>query len=606
MRVLPSDRLRLERESVRLVHKTGDPPSRRLRVFALDPAVQQDLGGIATLTIPYERLLPGPIGDLFAVNMRDPSKGCKHPQAELDTVSSLIEHGYTPSMSRREFAGQMLYAVGMSLYGQFVKGFGRDLPLGLHEIGGRWRGGKGLILKPFAMQETQAMFVPSSSSIQFGYHPARDAVSGFSPDSEVYSCFSHDIVVHELTHAFLHALRPNLIYPVNADVLALHEAFADLMAIFQRLRYDDFVLANIKQSGADIETWHWLHLFAGNYSSTAGGEESLRDLDGSKVLQEVESESPHDRGLIMVQAVFEAFKNILKERIDEVVLLATYGTGVVPRGKIAPVLAEELAKETQKVASHLQTMLIRAFDYIPPIGLRFGDYLRALITADAIMVPSDNRKYRLHIIEAFRRRGIFPTKHDGRSQSLHMTEDGLLIPALDLDIELESLSFSASGFSGDPSTEGLRDTDQHAKAVAAELGKKIAAKDGKLLALGKALNLDGVDQVNLLSIRPYRKLMPAGGAVVGTVIELSWDRPSRRAGRSRDPLDMDGALLLTDSQGRLDHVICHDDNTARREFEGAFRKSKVGSPFWLRNEDGDLIPNKKMFGLLWSERSRQD
>jgi hypothetical protein len=47
-------------------------------------------------------------------------------------------------------------------------------------------------------------------------------------------------------------------------------------------------------------------------------------------------------------------------------------------------------------------------DYCPPVDLTFGDYLRALITADIQVVPQDRLGYRIAIVEAFRARGIYP------------------------------------------------------------------------------------------------------------------------------------------------------------------------------------------------------
>jgi hypothetical protein len=51
---------------------------------------------------------------------------------------------------------------------------------------------------------------------------------------------------------------------------------------------------------------------------------------------------------------------------------------------------------------------IRGIDYCPPIDVTFGDYLRAIITADVDMVAEDERNYRVAFIEAFQKRGIFP------------------------------------------------------------------------------------------------------------------------------------------------------------------------------------------------------
>ena len=53
-------------------------------------------------------------------------------------------------------------------------------------------------------------------------------------------------------------------------------------------------------------------------------------------------------------------------------------------------------------------MCIRALDYCPPVALTFGDYLRALITADTDIVQDDDLGYRVAFIEAFQRRGIYP------------------------------------------------------------------------------------------------------------------------------------------------------------------------------------------------------
>src|SRR5258708_24868060 len=53
-------------------------------------------------------------------------------------------------------------------------------------------------------------------------------------------------------------------------------------------------------------------------------------------------------------------------------------------------------------------MCIRAPDYIPPVDLTFGEYLRALITADYDLVRDDDRRYRVAVVAAFRDWGIYP------------------------------------------------------------------------------------------------------------------------------------------------------------------------------------------------------
>jgi hypothetical protein len=53
-------------------------------------------------------------------------------------------------------------------------------------------------------------------------------------------------------------------------------------------------------------------------------------------------------------------------------------------------------------------MCVRALDYVPPVDLTFGEYLRALITADYDLVRNDDRHYRVAMVDAFRSWGLYP------------------------------------------------------------------------------------------------------------------------------------------------------------------------------------------------------
>ena len=88
--------------------------------------------------------------------------------------------------------------------------------------------------------------------------------------------------------------------------------------------------------------------------------------------------------------------------------IASGGTGRLPEGNLHPDLVNRLAAEANKTAAHILRMAIRALDYCPPVDITFGEYLRALVTGDWDLVPDDERNYRVAVIEAFRRRGIYP------------------------------------------------------------------------------------------------------------------------------------------------------------------------------------------------------
>jgi hypothetical protein len=85
---------------------------------------------------------------------------------------------------------------------------------------------------------------------------------------------------------------------------------------------------------------------------------------------------------------------------------------VLEAGAIHPDLVRRLGGEAVKSATHVLNICIRALDYIPPVDLTFGEYLRGLITADSDLVGDDKYNYRVAFVEAFRRRGIYPRDLD--------------------------------------------------------------------------------------------------------------------------------------------------------------------------------------------------
>src|SRR6187402_2024469 len=62
---------------------------------------------------------------------------------------------------------------------------------------------------------------------------------------------------------------------------------------------------------------------------------------------------PHDRGSILVAAVFEAFINIYKSRVADLLRIASNGTGILAQGELHPDLVNRLAGEASKAAGHV-------------------------------------------------------------------------------------------------------------------------------------------------------------------------------------------------------------------------------------------------------------
>jgi hypothetical protein len=218
------------------------------------------------------------------------------------------------------------------------------------------------------------------------------------------------VIAHETAHALLDGMHRRFTEASNPDVLALHEAFADIVALFQHFSIPEVLKHVISKTRGDLAKDNQLAKLAHEFGRAIGRIDALRSAIGRRpdptLLQK--TMEPHRRGSILMAAVFDAFLAIYRRRTEDLVRLATQGTGVLPEGAIHPDLVNRLARAAAKSSQHVLNMCIRALDYLPPVDVTFGDYLRALITADYDLVPDDGLSYRTAFIEAFRGRGIYP------------------------------------------------------------------------------------------------------------------------------------------------------------------------------------------------------
>jgi len=423
------------------------PTRRRLRVYAYDPSLgtRIETYGIneATVDIPWETLEPGPVGEYIEVVDVDPASGCCYAPVDLNHSYLLTQNGFAPSEGNPQFHQQMAYAVAMRTLERFEQALGRKALWAPHRLtsrNGRIRDDRfvrRLRIYPHAIRMANAFYSPDRKALLLGYFSATEQDAGdVLPGGLVFGALSHDIIAHETTHALLDGLHRRFREPTNPDVLAFHEGFADIVALFQHFTIREALRHQIRRTRGDLQQQSLLGELAVEFGQAArGGYGALRDAigkyenrDGKKVWvprepsrQDYESSSePHKRGSILVSAVFAAFLQIYRTRAAEFIRLATGGTGVLPAGDISEILADRLTDEASKVAGHVLTMCIRALDYCPTVDIRFGEYLRAIITADRDIVPDDTRGYRVAFISAFRDRGIYP------SEVKHLSEGSLI------------------------------------------------------------------------------------------------------------------------------------------------------------------------------------
>lgn len=413
--------------------RVSDPPDRILRVYAFDPSRGARLENHLTIRVPYEKLQKGPVGKKVAVVDYDASNRCYYEGVDLDATAVLGQNGLSPSESDPQFHQQMVYAVVMDTIRRFELALGRPV---------RWRADTsstaasfhGLLkIFPHAMQEANAFYDPGQHALLFGYFRASDVEAGGNlPGQLVFTCLSHDIIVHESTHAILDGIRSHFNDPTGPDAPAFHEGFADIVALLQHFSFKDSLLETIQRTGgvihrkqlapavaaseggpmiqAEIGEDNPIVDLARQFGEAMGNRKALRSCLGTQPDPRALDRTfePHDRGAILVAAVFDAFFTVYINRTRDLIRMAyPDGREIVPNFLHAD-LANRLADEAAKTASRIQSICLRALDYSPPVDITFGDYLRALVTSDREASSDDGVGYRAALINAFRARGIRP------------------------------------------------------------------------------------------------------------------------------------------------------------------------------------------------------
>jgi hypothetical protein len=334
-----------------------------------------------------------------------------YPPVNLDDKYLLSQNGLTPSEGTPQFHQQMVYAVASRTIANFEEALSRPVLWSTRESEGEAIYVPRLRLYPHALREANAYYSPVKKAILFGYFPAAyNKDSKILPGGTVFTCLSHSIIAHEVTHALLDGIHPNFTTPSNVDVLALHEAFADLVALFQHFSHAEVLKHQIAKTRGDLASENLLAELAQQFGQAIGSRRALRSAigmppDPTALPKTIE---PHQRGAILVAAIFDAFLSIYKHRTADLVRIASGGSGILSPGDIHPDLVSRMAEEAARIAQHLLTMCIRALDYAPVVDITFGEYLRALVTADFDVSPPDPDGYRISLIESFRRYGIYP------------------------------------------------------------------------------------------------------------------------------------------------------------------------------------------------------
>jgi hypothetical protein len=550
----------------RLERHPEDPAYRPLKIYTIDPSSRRLEGSTTIIHVPYEPLSKGPMGRRFKVESVPDGPFKSYGEVDLEDPRILVRNGRDPAPSDPVFHHQMVYAVCSSVYAAFQRALGREIAWGFDS--------PVLRVLPHAINKANAEYSRQDGALLFGWFSGAEG--------RVFTCLSHDIIAHELTHALLDGLRARFEHPVSADVIAFHEAFADLVAIFHRFSYQDVVTNAIRRTAGDISRKNLLHQIAGQFARGRGSDRALRQVDLSENPAAYDPGlKPHQLGSILVSAVFDAFVVVYRRKTARYIRLATGGTGILPQGAELPSdLVEILSRNASRLAKHFLYICIRAIDYCPPVDIDFGEYLRALVTADYNLVPDDPWAYREALIEAFARRQIFPT------DVYSLTEDGLLWRPGDLTLRIPRLDFGSLKFSGDPGSPANR---AELKRQATLLGGFIIRPEHiKLFGCANAgdpsLDGDDIEPPVIESVRSSRRVGPDGQLVFDLIAEVT-QRRILKGGNGYPTFDFyGGATIILGPRGEIRYIIkkkVTNTDQARRQRE-YFLKSQYAIIFAAR------------------------
>lgn len=447
--------------------------TRKLTIIAQDPSIKDFKDRVlkTQIEIPAESLGRGPRGYRVVVTDYDSSTGTlyipksyerPHEGKYKDPFFKTAERddGDQLLLNDPRFHCQNVYAIVMRTLARFEFALGRRVGWGFP--------GHQIHVAPHAFADANAFYSENDRALCFGYFPSNDPETG--EKVIIFTCLSHDVVAHETTHALLDGLRQRFTDPSSTDQAGFHEGFSDVVAMLSIFSLTDvvesllplvekvalekekiapeagshevlkspketeqegvkkekikaFIRKEVKSRKEDRLTVTKRALTAENlrdsilFGLAEQMGEGLTGTRGSALrrsisLMEREDRSrlytddrdfkeAHRRGELIVAAIMNSFLEVWLNR------LAPYLEG---RGENAAIDKNLIVEEGANAADHLLTMAIRALDYTPPTDIRFGDYLSAMLTADAEIVPDDSKYcYRETLLRNFQALGIDPS-----------------------------------------------------------------------------------------------------------------------------------------------------------------------------------------------------
>ncbi len=256
----------------------------------------------------------------------------------------------------------------------------------------RWAGTNKLFIQPRAGKQLNAFY--DRQALRFFY--ALDPVT----KNMVFAVNSTDVVAHELGHAILDAVRPDLFHVQAMEVWAFHEAFGDIHAILTLLRQDLAIDTMLNETKGDLRQNNTISKLAEEMGT------AIYNMTGGRM--------GHTSG--MLRNAFNGFRYVEPERLpkngkDNQLTGEPHNFSRVFTGAWYDILCgiyEDMKKslpERDALIAARDTLARYTFGALPyaPATIRFYDAMaRAMLVVD----KANNYKYNQMMNDVFIARGI--------------------------------------------------------------------------------------------------------------------------------------------------------------------------------------------------------
>jgi hypothetical protein len=281
------------------------------------------------VTVPAEIVELGPRGYRVHVIDYDSTTGRYHGAhalpAEYEDEPKAWQDGAPSILDDYRFHAQNVYALIMKTLARFEFALGRRVGWSFpaHQLN----------VAPHAIVDANAFYSPADQGLVLGYFPR-------SNGKTVFTCLSHDVVVHETTHALLDALREKYMQPSSPDQAAFHEGYADVIAflsVFSQHELVEALLCGKDDAARESRTLapEAITEIALKRSALLGLAEEMgkgmgKDIQDARgdalrrsveidpvpgMLDEPEFDEPHRRGEVFAAAVLNAFMGVWRDRV---------------------------------------------------------------------------------------------------------------------------------------------------------------------------------------------------------------------------------------------------------------------------------------------------